>query len=51
MEMISRVYEINPEKALQMMRRDLEVVFGKRPKKTEAEIEKEIADFFEDSNQ
>ncbi len=47
MEMISRLYEINPEKALQMMKSDLEVVFGERPKKTREEREKELAEFLE----
>jgi len=34
-----------------MMKRDLEVVFGDRPKKTREEREKELAEFIEESSQ
>jgi hypothetical protein len=46
MNMISQLYKINQAKAVALMRGDLDVVFGKRPKKTKEEIDRELEDFF-----
>jgi hypothetical protein len=39
---------LNPEKALVIMKSDLEVVFGKRLKKTREEVKQELDDFSAD---
>jgi len=46
MNMISYLYEINQKKAIAMMQGDLDVVFGRRPKKTAEEIKQEVEEFF-----
>jgi hypothetical protein len=48
MAMISRLYELNPEKAIAMMREDVGYCLRGRPKKTREEIRAELADFFND---
>ncbi len=49
MKMITQLYGLNPEKAVAKMKGDLDVVFGKRPKKTQEEVDQELDDFFADT--
>ena len=51
MNMISRLVEINQKKAIAMMQGDLDVVFGRRPKKTAEEIKQEVEEFFTEDGQ
>lgn len=48
MEMIAKLYPLNPDRVTAIMQEDVGVWFGTRPKKTDEEIHAEWTDFFND---